>query len=279
MMRGRLFLSVLCLTVLVDVPALAGLSDLLRALQPSNMVVQAQECGSDAVMSGSVCMDKYEASVWTIDQGNPSFDQSISSLESLAQSGDATLSQVNSIPGIKQLGLEGDDFLEAGCADNGAGCLDIFAFSFTGAFPSSRMTWFQASAACRNSGKRLPSNAEWQAAALGTPDAACNVAGTVGGIGNRPTCVSDVGVFDMVGNLWEWTADWVPRSACTAVWSPSISSNDIQCLAGAAEGGDPGAMLRGGSFGNGGEAGVYAIIANRPVSESGENSFGLRCTK
>ena len=66
-MRGRLFLSVLCLTVFVDVPALAGLSDLLRALQPSSMVVQAQECGNDAVMSGSVCMDKYEASVWTID--------------------------------------------------------------------------------------------------------------------------------------------------------------------------------------------------------------------
>jgi hypothetical protein len=191
-MRGRLFLSVLCLTVLVDVPALAGLSDLLRALQPSSMVVQAQECGTDAIMSGSVCMDKYEASVWTIDSGNPSFDQSISSLESLAQSGDATVSQLNSIAGIKQLGVEGDDFIQSGCEDNGSGCIDIFAFSFTGAFPSSRMSWFQAAAACRNSGKRLPTNAEWQTAALGTPDVAvgpCNVSGVVGVIGNRQTCV------------------------------------------------------------------------------------------
>ena len=213
-----------------------------------------------------------------------SFNQSLSSLESLAQSGDATFSQVNSISGIQQLGVEGDDYLQASCEDNGAGCIDIFAFSVTGAFPSSRASWFQVAAACRNSGKRLPTNAEWQTAALGTPDIAagpCNVSGVVGGIGNRPTCVSDTGAFDMVGNLWEWTADWVQRAECTSSWNPAvIDSGDINCFpAGVPTGGEPGGVLRGGSFGNGAEAGVYAVIGNRPVTQGNQNSFGFRCAK
>ena len=40
----------------------------------------------------------------------------------------------------------------------------------TGVPPSGEVTWFQAQAACKNSRKRLPSNAEWQAAVAGTPD-------------------------------------------------------------------------------------------------------------
>lgn len=62
---------------------------------------------------------------------------------------------------------------------------------------------------------------------------------------------SDAGAFDKFGNVPEWLADRVPRWACTAVWSLDVSSTDIQYLAGAAEGGDLRAGLRGGSFGNG----------------------------
>jgi hypothetical protein len=46
--------------------------------------------------------------------------------------------------------------------------------------PSAFLTQFQAAAAARNSGKRLPSNAEWQVAALGTPDGApCNISSPI----------------------------------------------------------------------------------------------------
>jgi formylglycine-generating enzyme required for sulfatase activity len=36
--------------------------------------------------------------------------------------------------------------------------------------PALYLTWFQAQQACMSVGKRLPTNAEWQAAAAGTPD-------------------------------------------------------------------------------------------------------------
>ena len=41
------------------------------------------------------------------------------------------------------------------------------------------------------------------------------------------------GAFDMVGNLDEWVADWVPRSddPCPGLWG--AFSNDAQCLGGA----------------------------------------------
>lgn len=112
-------LSVLCRTVLFEVHGLAVLSDLLEAMQPSKMLVRRS-----AVMSGTVCMDKCVASVSTFEQGNLSFDQNISSPETLAQSGDASLSLVNPIPVIRESGLEGGDFAE------------IFAFSVAEAFPA-----------------------------------------------------------------------------------------------------------------------------------------------
>lgn len=79
------------------------------------------------------------------------------------------------------------------------------------------MSWPQAAAACRNAGKRLLSNEEWQVAALGTPnpgpaggdgatacktdDASIPPAGSPELTGNAPSCVSDVGIFDMLGNV------------------------------------------------------------------------------
>jgi hypothetical protein len=83
----------------------------------------------------------------------------------------------------------------------------------------------------------------------GTTD--CNVGNTlvVASTGSRSSCVSDFGAYDMVGNLWEWVADWVPRSTTCGTWSAGVSpTGDYQCLAGAATTGEPGALVRGGGF-------------------------------
>jgi hypothetical protein len=45
--------------------------------------------------------------------------------------------------------------------------VNIYAVSIPGVTPSRFITWFQAAAAARNAGKRLPSNAEWQATGAG----------------------------------------------------------------------------------------------------------------
>ena len=63
-------------------------------------------------------------------------------------------------------------------------------------------------------------NAEWVAAATGTPDpdtdngtTDCNTGspGTPtnqpGNTGSRSSCVSTAGIFDGVGNVWEWTRE------------------------------------------------------------------------
>jgi iron(II)-dependent oxidoreductase len=145
--------------------------------------------------------------------------------------------------------------------------------------PSRILTWFQSAAAARNAGKRLPTNAEWQAAALGTPDGAPCI---VGGVGPGPTgtagCVSNVGAFDMVGNLWEWVADWVPLSTACVV--PGLfGMGDLNCLAGASTTSGPGALVRGGSYWTlGTGAGVFAILGFGGPSFA-DHDFGFRCAR
>src|SRR5262249_56916908 len=153
-----------------------------------------------------------------------------------------------------QLGLVSGDY--APCAASGQNCVnDIYAVSLPGVLPSAFATWFQAQQACTNAGKRLPSNAEWQAAVAGTPDPGgdngttdCNTNSAFAAVasGSRSGCVSARGAFDMVGNLEEWVADWVPQTTACGRWSDRSSpTGDTQCLAGAGTTGDPHALLRG----------------------------------
>src|SRR5262245_36150849 len=167
-------------------------------------------CPPDSVSAGSACMDKYEASVWRV----PNPATANAPLVAKIRQGTATLADLN-VAGARQLGLVGDDY--APCTDQGASCADLYALSATSVTPSAFVTWFQAQQACANSGKRLPTSAEWQIAANGTPDpgpddgvADCNTGRLpfVDGTGSRIRCVSARGAFDMAGNLEEWTADW-----------------------------------------------------------------------
>jgi hypothetical protein len=161
-----------------------------------------EHCPPDSVAVGPACIDKYEASVW---------ETTNAALIKKIQRGRVTPGDLTAAGAI-QRGVASDDY-GAGCPDTGNGCTHVYAVSIPGVTPSAFLTWFQATAAARNSGKRLPSYAEWQAAALGTPDGApCIIDAGGPGLTGTAGCVSDVGAFDMVGNVWEWVAQWVEGS-------------------------------------------------------------------
>jgi Sulfatase-modifying factor enzyme 1 len=201
--------------------------------------------GSDVmVKAGSVCIDKYENSIWT------------------ARTGGTRIT--GAIP----------------CAANGQNCKGkIFARSVAGVTPRANITWFQAQQALANSGKSLPTNAEWQQAVAGTPEGQCNTSdGVVRATGSFTGCVSDWGAYDMVGNLWEWVGDWDEQagSSC-ANWSAGFGG-DLTCLgrgSGEASTHFPGALVRGGGFDLGVNAGPFSVDGRVPPSAS-LSDFGFR---
>ena len=232
-------------------------------------------CASDMVAVGPWCVDKYEASVW--------------------DSASCTGTQY----GVN--GAGNDDY-PAGCNDNGDGCVGlIFACSLgpNTTKPSTWITWFQADLACANAGKELLPDAVWQIAALGTPDpgadnSVCNVAslGTPANTGTLSTCVSKRGVFDMAGNVWEWTADWMlagtnyTNSGADGTqynnWPAGYGGDRTFNVGGRAFNGSvwangvPAAVLRGGAWGDGAGAGVFAFSASDGPSLWLTN-VGFRC--
>lgn len=242
-------------------------------------VAQAAKCPVDSVQMGRVCVDKYEASAWEIPPASTALIKKVKASK-IKLAGDLAGATQRGVPAVY-------DYPAASCPDTGAGCKNVYAVSIAGVQPSVYATWFVAAAACRNAGKRLLTNAEWQLAALGTPDsgtdddvATCNIAPT-GGIepvaaGSRSQCVSDIGAYDMVGNLWEWVADWSERAVGCTQWGATFGGDDA-CIGNGA-GGVPGAIYRGGNYLAGATAGVFAIEATRDPSYRG-STLGFRCAR
>jgi formylglycine-generating enzyme required for sulfatase activity len=236
---------------------------------------QSQDCPRDSVRSGTVCMDKYEASVWRTTNKR---------LIRKIRNGTVTLAELRNGGAVQ---VQFDDFETpvTDCPYNGAGCKNLYAVSLRGVQPANYISWFQATAVARNSWKRLPSNAEWQVAVLGTPDVAddgsstCNTADSPGPsfTGGREGCVSDVGAFDMVGNVMELVSDWVPLSTTCGDWVGF--SDDLQCFAGAATAGPPGALMRGGFAGDGASAGPFSIRGDAHVVTASGGPIGFRAAR
>jgi formylglycine-generating enzyme required for sulfatase activity len=238
------------------------------------------QCPPDAVSAGGLCIDQYEASVWRVPNASTTNAQLVGKIEQ----GRVTRTELVTA-GAVQLGTNTDDY--APCRDDGQNCTnDVYAVSLPSVVPSAFATWFQAQQACANSAKRLPTSAEWQMAANGTPDPGPDNGTTdcateapfVSLTGARTSCVSARGAFDMAGNLAEWTADWVPFTTGCQVW-PEAFSNDIMCLAGASETSTgPGALLRGGFYFFMGElAGPHAVSMEQP--SNGFHFIGFRCAR
>ena len=197
------------------------------------------------VKVGSVCVDRYENSIWDAPTGG------------------------NQITGAIP------------CAPNGQDCTNIYARSVAGVTPTATITWFQAQQALANSGKRLPTNAEWQMAVAGTPDSTdCNVStGSLANTGANAACLSDWDANDMVGNLWEWVADWDEEALACATWPGPGFGDDTTCL-GRASGEPstrrPGALLRGGDFRSGTSAGGPFAVSGISEPSDSDVTIGFR---
>lgn len=258
------------------------------------------QCPIESVKVGGVCVDKFEASVWQIPL------TATRAIRRVKQ-GNVTLADLTAAGAV-----------QLGCPFSGWGLQDypanfpadgnwtavvgsnpptpgVYAASVPGVLPSTCITQLQAAQACALSNKRLLRNDEWQLAAASTPDPGtiddnatdCET-GVEAGVtdpvttGSRASCKSSWGTFDMVGNVWEWVADWSDLAISCTDWTSQtgIAGGDASCFAGPGGSGFgvPGALLRGGDFASGSAAGVFAVIGH-PFPSTAFHGFGFRCAR
>ena len=242
------------------------------------------KCPPDMVAVGPTCVDKYEASVWRLPAGN-------NRLANKVKKGMVTLGDLQT-GGAEQVSTSGspdqpcDRPYPATFPPSGEWSEPLYAISVAGVLPTGCTSWFQAEQACRISGKRLPTNQEWQAAASGTPKPMnlpdnplpeCNVdRGRADTTGLSTACVSRWGAADMIGNVAEWVAQWVPSGTACPGWGSFAS--DLMCMAGASETDGPGALVRGGTSSSATLAGSFAVVTSRPSGGDAASS-GFRCAR
>jgi hypothetical protein len=177
-----------------------------------------------------------------------------------------------------------------------------------GTIPWRYISQNQAAVACAKVGKRLPTNEEWLAGALATPDKAsnwgaddCQVSNNwsqqPGPTGSGKNCVSGVGAYDMIGNVWEWVEGTVEDGkyqgnalpddgyikGVNSLAMPSETNpdqadpnyyNDYLWIKKTGSRG----ISRGGYWANNADAGAYSVYLVTPPSSVGPGT-GFRCAK
>lgn len=162
--------------------------------------------------------------------------------------------------------------------------------------PWRNITREQAMSACIRAGKRLLTAEEWYLVAAGTPDTGvCNTdSNSAQPTGNSSTCVSSVGIYDAIGNLWEWVSGDIiegvynTRSLPEEGYVTQVDSAGLPVLTSVqpsslfyedyfwfSETGGYG-ILRGGFYGSQSDAGLYATQAKTMPTGSGAG-IGFRC--
>lgn len=172
--------------------------------------------------------------------------------------------------------------------------------------PVVHVSWEDAMAYCKWSGKRLPTEAEWEWAAKGgNPNAKFSWGSEELKVGFYPANIwqgsfpdkntaednylttapvmsfrpNGFGLYDMSGNVWEWTADWMDADYYTTL--PQVTTNPTGPDDGATTTHPYQKVLKGGSFlCNASYCSGYRVARRSSNGwDSGSNHIGFCCVK
>ena len=143
-------------------------------------------------------------------------------------------------------------------------------FEDRGDHPMNCVSWYQAKAHCEARGARLPSELEWEYAARGggeyrayswgpePPDGRTCWKHIGGSCKIKSFATGAFGLYDMIGNVWEWTDDWFGDYP----WPPPTGSNKV---------------YRGGSWSRRFEKWMSPKLRNRWPPKLSGSHLGFRC--